>query len=421
MTQNFFRHLKERGLIALVNDEAALEQLCEQGPVGEDGKRRAIYAGFDPTAKSLHIGHLVPLLLLRRAQDFGWTPVILFGGATGLIGDPTDRTDMRPMSTPAQIAEYIACFDKLIRRYFRYDVPNAPVIVNNLDWIGPMSWIEFAREVGVHFTVARLLQSDVNRRRFEAGGLTFMEMGYQLLQAYDFFHLFKTRNCVMQVGGNDQWSNVLAGTELIRRVAGERAFCFTLPLITDAAGNKLGKTSGNAVWIDGSLFAPYDFFQYLRNVPDSLVPQLFRALTFLPNEEIERLAASEDINRLKERLAHEVTSLVHGREEADKALEAAHALFGGGGDLASAPSTDIPENELQAGIEIADLLVRVGLCPSKGEARRLVTGNGLTVNEERVADPKRRITLADLNEKTGGVLLRKGKKEYHIVKVLTGA
>lgn len=417
MPSNFFLHLKERGLIALVNDEEGFHNLCSQHPIGPDGRRRAIYAGFDPTAKSLHIGHLVPLLLLRRAQDFGFTPIILFGGATGLIGDPTDRSDMRPMNTTAQISEYIEHFHQLIRHYFRYDVPNPPVIVNNIDWIGPMSWIQFARDVGVHFTVARLLSADVNRKRYADGGLTFMEMGYQLLQAYDFLHLSRSHNCVAQVGGNDQWSNVLAGADLIRRVDNRKTFCFTLPLIVDAAGNKLGKTAGNAMWIDREMLPPFDFYQFLRNTPDSLVAQTLRALTFLENEEIERIIASKDINRAKETMAHEVTRIVHGEEEANKAMQAARALFAGEGDFAAVPKTPLTRDELEKGVDPSQLLVRVGLCQSKGEARRLIQGNGLLVNGERWANPKETIGVAQLSDENGGILLKKGKKNFHLITV----
>jgi tyrosyl-tRNA synthetase len=407
--------MQDRGLIAQVNDAAALTEALESANAA--GQNPGVYCGFDPTAKSLTLGHLVPLLGLRRAQDHGLRPIILFGGATGLIGDPTGRTDMRPMSTAEDIARYIESFANLVKRYFRFDVPNTPIFVNNHDWIGPMSWLEFAREVGVHFTVAKLLSADVNKSRLE-NGLTFMEMGYQLLQSYDFLVLFRRHNCILQTGGNDQWSNLLGGTDLIRRVEHKQAFCFTQPLITDSQGRKLGKTSGNAVWLDSSMTSPYDFFQYLRNIPDETVEQTFRQLTFVSLSEIRELCApGSNPNKAKERLAWEVTNLVHGKEEADKAQAAAHALFEGTGDLSSAPRVQVSNAEVEAGLDIVSLLAKTGICPSKGEARRLVQGNGLLINGQKCADVSYKITKSDFTHECGGMLVRKGKKDYTIVEL----
>jgi tyrosyl-tRNA synthetase len=417
MTKHFFAHMEERGLIAQTNDGAGLAEALITASQKSPREYPGVYCGFDPTAKSLTLGHLVPLLGLRRAQDHGLTPIILFGGATGLIGDPTGRTDMRPMNTKEDIQGYIENFSKLVGRYFRFDVPNAPVFVNNLDWIGPMTWLDFARDVGVHFTVAKLLSADVNRSRLEHG-LTFMEMGYQLLQSYDFLELFRKKNCLLQTGGNDQWSNLLGGVDLIRRVEHKQAFCFTQPLIVDSQGRKLGKTSGNAIWLDASMTSPYDFYQYLRNIPDETVEQTLRQLTFLPLEDIRELTAPHsNPNKAKEKLAWEVTSLVHGKEEADKALAAAHALFEGAGDLTSAPRVQITRGAVEAGLDVIALLAQTGVCASKSEARRLIQGNGLQLNGEKCSDAAYQIQLKDFNHSCGGLLVRKGKKDYTIVEL----
>ncbi len=418
MTSDFFSHMQKRGLIAQVNDAEALIEALRKPHDNKSEAFPGVYCGFDPTAKSLTLGHLVPLLGLRRAQDHGMRPIILFGGATGLIGDPTGRTDMRPMSTKEDITRYIENFSNLVRRYFRFDVPNTPIFVNNLDWIGPMSWLDFAREIGVHFTVAKLLSADVNKSRLEHG-LTFMEMGYQLLQSYDFLELSRKHNCILQTGGNDQWSNLLGGTDLIRRVEHKQAFCFTQPLIVDSQGRKLGKTSGNAVWLDSSTTSPYDFYQYLRNLSDETVEQTFRQLTFVSLAEIRELCApTANPNAAKERLAWEVTALVHGKEEADKAVAAAHALFGGGGDLSSAPRVQLGKGEVESGVDIVTLLAKVGISPSKGEARRLVQGNGLLINNEKCSDVGYKLRMQDFAQECGGMLIRKGKKDYTIVELV---
>lgn len=407
--------MQERGLIAQSNDADGLIEALDQAASKNPADTVGVYCGFDPTAKSLTLGHLVPLLGLRRAQDHGLRPIILFGGATGLIGDPTGRTDMRPMNTKEDIARYIENFSKLAGRYFRTDVPNAPLFVNNLDWIGPMSWLDFARDVGVHFTVAKLLSADVNKSRLEHG-LTFMEMGYQLLQSYDFLELFRKKNCLLQTGGNDQWSNLLGGVDLIRRVEHKQAFCFTQPLIVDSQGRKLGKTSGNAIWLDAEMTSPYDFFQYLRNIPDETVEQSLRQLTFISDQEIRGLTASgSNPNKAKERLAWEVTQLVHGKEEADKALAAAHALFEGGGDLSAAPRVEVSRNEIESGIDVISLLAKTGVCASKSDARRLVQGNGLLLNGEKCADAAYKMQFKDFEHSCGGLLVRKGKKDYTII------
>jgi tyrosyl-tRNA synthetase len=418
MIPDFFTHMQERGLIEQTNDGAALTEALKTAQKENPQTYPGVYCGFDPTAKSLTLGHLVPLLGLRRAQDHGMRPIVLFGGATGLIGDPTGRTDMRQMNSKEDIAAYIRNFTKLVERYFRFDVPNAPLFVNNIDWIGPMTWLDFARNVGVHFTVAKLLSADVNKSRLEHG-LTFMEMGYQLLQSYDFLELFRTQRCILQTGGNDQWSNLLGGVDLIRRVEHKQAFCFTQPLIVDSQGRKLGKTAGNAIWLDPNMTAPYDFFQYLRNIPDENVEQTLRQLTFMPMHEIAELcSAGANPNKAKERLAWEVTHLVHGKEEADKALAAARALFEGGGDLSAAPRVQLPAADLELGLDVVTLLAKVGVCPSKSEARRIVQGNGLLLNGEKCADVAYKLQPKDFQQECGGLLIRKGKKDYTIVELI---
>ncbi|MBX9838674.1 MAG: tyrosine--tRNA ligase [Silvanigrellaceae bacterium] len=324
MTSNnsFITKLRKRSLIAQISHEEELEQLLQKGNQNEKGERYSVYCGFDPTAASLHVGNLAALMMLRRAQDAGLQPIVLFGGATGLIGDPTGRTEMRPMNTKEQIASYIENFKLLVNRYFRFDVPNPPLFVNNIDWIGKMSWIDFTRDVGSHFTVARLLSAEVNKTRFNEGGLTFMELGYQLLQSFDFLHLYKNHNCVMQFGGDDQWSNILSGADLIRRVNSGKAFAVTTPLLVGSDGKKFGKTAGNAVWLDPNLVSPYDFYQFFRNVHDADVLKMFQVFTLLETNEIEEIFSNPNINQVKEKMAFEITKIVHGEEEANKALEA---------------------------------------------------------------------------------------------------
>jgi tyrosyl-tRNA synthetase len=423
-SSHFLELLQERGLVAQASHEDELGELLAHGPFDAHGKRYGVYAGFDPTARSLHVGHLLVILGLRRAQDRGLTPIIVFGGATGMIGDPTGRTELRQMNSREVVDGYIENFKTLIGRYFRTDVPNAPVYVNNDDWMRGMDWLSFLRDVGSHFTIARLLSAEVNRSRYEAGGLTFMELGYQLLQSYDFLVLSRTHNCILQVGGNDQWSNILSGADLIRRVDGRKAFALTFPLLVGSDGRKYGKTAGNAVWLDGSMFAPYEFFQFFRNVSDADVAMMMRLMTFEPLARIEELTGPDaNINASKEFLAFEMTALVHGKEEAEKAFAAARALFSGGGDLSSAPTTLVSRAEVEEGLGLLALLVRAGLAASNGEARKLIQGNGLAINGEKCADPHRKVESADFQTEQGALVLKKGKKDFHLVRLadLSGA
>lgn len=410
--------LRERGLIAQISHEEELEQLLKKGNQNEKGKTYSVYCGFDPTAASLHVGNLAALMMLRRAQDAGLQPIVLFGGATGLIGDPTGRTEMRPMNTKDQIATYIENFKLLVARYFRFDVPNPPIFVNNIDWIGTMSWIDFSRDVGSHFTVARLLSAEVNKTRFQEGGLTFMELGYQLLQSYDFLHLYQNYGCIMQFGGDDQWSNILGGADLIRRVTTGKAFAVTTPLLVGSDGKKFGKTAGNAIWLDAKLTSPYDFFQFFRNVHDADVEKMLKVFTLNDIESIQKLFPNSNINQVKETMAFEITKIVHGEAEANKALESAKVLFTGQtGDLSNAPTILISKLELERGVDILSLLIKCGFSTSRGEARKLVQGNGLNFNGEKLNDFAYKITEKDFNTPQNAIVLRKGKKDYHLVKL----
>lgn len=410
--------LRERGLIAQISHEEELEQLLKKGNQNENGKTYSVYCGFDPTAASLHVGNLAALMMLRRAQNAGLQPIVLFGGATGLIGDPTGRTEMRPMNTKDQIAAYIENFKLLVNRYFRFDVPNPPIFVNNMNWIGSMSWIDFSRDVGSHFTVARLLSAEVNKTRFQEGGLTFMELGYQLLQSYDFLHLYQNYNCIMQFGGDDQWSNILSGADLIRRVSSGKAFAITTPLLAGNDGKKFGKTAGNAIWLDAKLTSPYDFFQFFRNVHDNDINKMLKIFTLMDIKEIEKLFTNPNINETKETMAFEITKIVHGEVEANNALKAAKILFSGQtGDLSNAPSTFLSKLEIEEGVDILSLLIKCGFSLSRGEARKLVQGNGLNFNGERLNDFSYKITHKDFNTPQNAIVLRKGKKDYHLVKI----
>lgn len=416
----FIDTLRQRGLIAQISHEQELKQLLADEQYHSE-RPFAFYCGVDPTAPSLHLGNLVALLLLRRAQDAGFVPIIVFGGATGMIGDPTGRTEMRPMNSVAQIHEYIENFKKLANRYFNNNVTNKPIFLNNFDWIGSMTWLQFARDVGVHFTIARLLAADVNRTRFQEGGLTFMELGYQLLQAYDFLHLYKNYNCVGQFGGADQWSNILAGADLIRRVEHGKAFAITTPLLVASDGSKFGKSAGNAIWLDPSMTSPYEFFQFLRNVHDQDVEKMFLIFTFFPLEQIAEFLKHSNINETKEKMAFEITKLVHGEDAAAQALQTSKNLFSHDGqtDYSAVPKLTVTAAEVHVGLDILDVLVRSSLCTSRGEARKLVIGGGIAYNAQKITDFHYKLKIEDFLEKQGGVLIRKGKKEYLLITLLT--
>lgn len=400
-----YEELVARGLIAQVTNEDEIREMINAG-------KATFYIGFDCTADSLTAGHFMALTLMKRLQMAGNKPIALIGGGTTMIGDPSGRTDMRKMLTREDIDHNAECFKKQMERFIEFGEGKAQM-VNNADWLLNLNYVELLREVGACFSVNNMLRAECYKQRMEKG-LSFLEFNYMIMQSYDFYHLFQSHGCNMQFGGNDQWSNMLGGTELIRRKLGKDAHCMTITLLTDSQGNKMGKTAGNAVWLDPNKTSPYDFYQYWRNVEDGDVMKCIRMLTFLPMEQINEMDGWEgsQLNRAKEILAWELTALVHGQEEADKAQSAAKALFGGGGDKSDMPTTELTRGSFDDGqIGIMNLLVACGLAPSKGEARRLVQQGGVSVNDEKVTDIDRKLGC-ELFE-GGGVIVKKGKKVFH--------
>ena len=401
--RNVFDELKARGMIAQTTNEEKIRELLGGKPV-------TFYIGFDPTADSLHVGHFVQLMVMAHMQRAGHHPIALLGGGPGMVGDPTGKTDMRKMMTPETIQHHVDCFKKQMSRFVDFSEGMARM-VNNADWLLELNYIDFLREVGVHFTVNRMLTFECFKTRMERG-LSFLEFNYMLMQSYDFFYLNEKYGCTMELGGDDQWANILGGVELCRRKADKEVFGMTFALLTTSEGKKMGKTEKGAVWLDAEKTSPYDFFQYWRNIDDADVAKCLKMLTFVPVEEIESMAAGMDINKMKERLAFEVTALVHGRDEADKAMAAARALFSGSGDSENMPSTVLPSSAFQGGgIGIIDLLSLTGLVPSRGEARRLIEQGGVAVDDEKVTDIAY-IVSAENFEK-GHVIIKKGKKVFH--------
>lgn len=406
MTNNVFDTLKERGFIAQLTHEEEIKDLLSNNKV-------TFYIGFDPTADSLHVGHFVQLMVMAHMQRAGHKPIALIGGGTAMIGDPSGRTDMRKMMTRETINHNAEKFKVQLSKFIDFSDGKA-VMVNNADWLLDLNYIGFLREIGVHFSVNRMLTAECFRSRLERG-LTFIEFNYMLMQSYDFLILNKKYGCCMQLGGDDQWSNIIAGIDLIRRVGGKQAYGMTFTLLTTSEGKKMGKTEKGALWLDAEKTSPYDFYQYWRNVDDADVIKCLKLLTFLPMDEINRLAQlrDEQINEAKKVLAYEVTKLVHGEDEAMKAKQLAEALFGGGGSTTDMPSTTIPLSELEKGINILDLLCRTGLVPSKSEARRLVQQGGIYIEGSQVASIDHMICRdAFVN---GELMIKKGKKTYHKV------
>ncbi|MBQ2704112.1 MAG: tyrosine--tRNA ligase [Clostridia bacterium] len=399
-----YEELKARGLIAQVTDEPEIRELINNG-----GAR--FYIGFDPTADSLHVGHFMALCLMKRLQMAGNKPVVLIGGGTGYIGDPSGRTDMRSMMTPETIQHNCDCFRKQMERFIEFGEDKA-IMVNNADWLLKLNYIELLRDVGACFSVNNMLRAECYKQRMEKG-LSFLEFNYMIMQSYDFYHLHNNYGCNMQFGGDDQWSNMLGGTELIRKKTGHDAYAMTITLLMNSEGKKMGKTANGAVWLDPNKTTPFEFFQYWRNVNDADVMKCIRMLTFIPIEEIEKMEEwdSSRINEKKELLAYELTALVHGEEEAEKAKTASHALFAGGGDDSNMPTTEINADDISDdGIGIIDLLMMCGLTPSKGEARRLIQQGGVTLDEQKVEAHDLVVSKAALVE---GVKIRKGKKVFH--------
>ena len=399
-----FEELKRRGLLAQLTDEKEIEELINTG-------KATFYIGFDPTADSLHVGHFMALCLMKRLQMAGNKPIVLIGGGTAMIGDPSGKTDMRKMMTPETIRHNVDCFKKQMSRFIDFSEDKA-IVVNNADWLMNLNYIELLRDVGACFSVNRMLTAECYKQRMERG-LSFLEFNYMIMQSYDFLELFKRYGCNMQFVGDDQWSNMLGGTELIRRKLGKDAYAMTITLLLNSEGKKMGKTEKGAVWLDPAKTSPYDFFQYWRNVADADVIKCLKMLTFVPIEEIEKMEDNmegAEYNKAKELLAYELTKLVHGKEEADKALESAKNIFGGAGISENMPSTELIADDLTDGkIGLLNLLVKTKLCPSVSEARRLVQQGGITVNNEKVSDPKTFLSI------DGEVIIKKGKKIYHKV------
>ena len=401
---NIFEELQARGLIAQVTDNDEIKDLINNG-----GAR--FYIGFDPTADSLHVGHFMALCLMKRLQMAGNKPVVLIGGGTGYIGDPSGRTDMRSMMTPEVIQHNCDCFKKQMERFITFG-DDAAIMVNNADWLLKLNYIELLREVGACFSVNNMLRAECYKQRMEKG-LSFLEFNYMIMQAFDFYHLHQNYKCNMQFGGDDQWSNMLAGTELIRKKTGDDAYAMTITLLMNSEGKKMGKTAKGAVWLDPEKTSPFEFYQYWRNVDDADVMKCIRMLTFIPIEEIEEMEKWEDcrINEKKEILAYELTSLVHGSEEASKAKAAAYALFSGNGDSANMPTTELNDEDLSDGvIKIVNLLVKCGITASNGEAKRLIQQGGINVNDETVSALDKTYTREEL---ISGLKIRKGKKHFH--------
>ena len=398
-----YEELVARGLIAQVTNEDEIREMINNG-------KAKFYIGFDCTADSLTAGHFMALTLMKRLQMAGNKPVALIGGGTTMIGDPSGRTDMRKMLTREDIEHNAECFKRQMERFIEFGEDKA-VMVNNADWLLNLNYVDLLREVGACFSVNNMLRAECYKQRMEKG-LSFLEFNYMIMQSYDFYYLFQHYDCNMQFGGDDQWSNMLGGTELIRRKLGKDAHAMTITLLTDSQGHKMGKTAGNAVWLDPNKTSPYEFYQYWRNVGDGDVLKCIRMLTFLPLEQIDEMSNWEgsQLNRAKEILAYELTSLVHGEEEARKAEASAKALFAGGGSNENMPTTEITESELNDGaIDIMTVLVRSGLCASKSEARRNIQQGGVTVNDEKITDISKSFGADELKK---GIIVRRGKKNY---------
>lgn len=399
-----YDELVARGLIAQVTDEAEIKELINNG-------KATFYIGFDPTADSLHVGHFMALCLMKRLQMAGNKPIALIGGGTAMIGDPSGRTDMRQMMTTETIAHNVECFKKQMSRFIDFSEGKA-LLVNNADWLMDLNYIDVLREVGAHFSVNRMLSHECYKQRMERG-LTFLEFNYMIMQSYDFFELFQKYGCNMQFGGDDQWANMLGGTELIRRKLGKDAYAMTINLLLNSEGKKMGKTQSGAVWLDPNKTSPFDFYQYWRNVADSDVLKCIRMLTFLPLEQIDEMDHWEgaQLNQAKEILAYELTKLVHGEEEANKAQEGARALFSGAGDTANMPTITVSADDFtERDMDIMAVLVKAGLCDSRSDARRAVQQGGVTVDGEKVTDIAASYKLDDF---TGdGKVVKRGKKKF---------
>ena len=399
-----YDELVARGLIAQVTDEKEIKELINNG-------KATFYIGFDPTADSLHVGHFMALCLMKRLQMAGNKPIVLIGGGTAQIGDPSGRTDMRQMMTTETINHNVECFKKQMSRFIDFGEGKA-IMVNNADWLMDLNYVDVLREIGAHFSVNRMLTAECYKQRMEKG-LSFLEFNYMIMQSYDFYTLFQKYGCNMEFGGDDQWSNMLGGTELIRRKLGKDAYAMTINLLLNSEGKKMGKTQSGAVWLDPNKTTPFEFFQYWRNVSDADVLKCIRMLTFLPLEEIDKMESWEgaQLNEAKEILAFELTKLVHGEEEATKAKEASHALFAGGANNANMPTVTVTAEDFPDGeLDIISVLVKAGLCDSRGDGRRNIQQGGVSVADEKITDISTKYTLDDF--KGEGLIIRRGKKKF---------
>ena len=402
-----YEELQARGLIAQVTDEPEIRELVNNG-------KATFYIGFDPTADSLHVGHFMALCLMKRLQMAGNKPIALIGGGTGMIGDPSGRSDMRQMMTPETIQHNCDCFKKQMSRFIDFSDGKA-LMVNNADWLLDLNYIDLLREVGACFSVNNMLRAECYKQRMEKG-LSFFEFNYMIMQSYDFYELFQKYGCNMQFGGDDQWSNMLAGTELIRKKLGKDAYAMTITLLLNSEGKKMGKTQAGAVWLDENKTSPFEFYQYWRNVDDADVLKCIRMLTFLPLEKIEKMETwqGSELNRAKEILAYELTALVHGEEKAQKAQEAARALFAGSGNSENMPFVALPQDAFTDGeIQLLDVMLRAGLIKSKGEGRRLIQQGGVSLQDEKITDPLYTISADAFAD--GDLILKKGKKVFYRV------
>ena len=397
--KKIFDELMERGYVEQITHEELKDTL--------NNEHVPFYIGFDPTADSLHVGHFVSMMVAARMQKAGHKPIILIGGGTATIGDPSGKTDMRKMMSREEIDHNVECFKKQLSRFLSFEGENAAIIVNNADWLLNLNFVEFMRDIGSLFSVNKMLAAECYKQRMERG-LTFFELGYMLMQSYDFLHLYDTYGCKLQMGGNDQWSNILGGVDLIRRIGHSDSYGLTFKLLTTKEGKKMGKTEKGALWLDPEKTSPYEFYQYWRNIADEDVKTVLCLLTFLPMEEVNRLSALKDkqINEAKKIAAFEITKLIHGEEEARKAEEAAQALFEGNGSLDNMPTTKVEEN-----ISILDDIIQTGIAPSKGQARTLIEQGGISLNDNKISDTTYVLSSEDF--KDGYAILKKGKKVYH--------
>lgn len=404
--ENVFDTLKERGFIEQATHEEEIRELLGKESV-------TFYIGFDPTADSLHVGHFIQIMVMMHMQRAGHRPIAILGGGTGMVGDPSGRTDMRKVLTIEQIDHNVNAFKKQLSRFIDFSEGKA-LLVNNADWLCKLNYIELLRDIGAHFSVNRMLSFECFKSRYERG-LSFIEFNYMIMQSYDFLHLNRHYNCKLQFGGNDQWSNIIGGVELIRRADGNSAYGLTFKLLTNSEGKKMGKTANGAVWLDPEKMSPYDFYQYWRNIDDADVENCLALLTFLPMEEVRRLGQLEgaEINQAKEILAHEITTLVHGKEAANAAQQAAKALFGHGGTGGSIPTTELTAAQFAEGMPILDLLKLTGLISSTSEGRRIIEQGGLTLDEQKIADIKYLVQLKDFTDNK--LMIKKGKKGFHQV------